>query len=46
MPLTIAVFANNVTNKRAVVGVVSAVFGDYGGYNDPPTVGVEISGEF
>jgi hypothetical protein len=46
LPLTIAVFANNVTNKRAVVGVVSAVFGDYGGYNDPPTVGVEISCEF
>jgi len=46
MPLTIAVFANNVTHKRAVVGVVSAVFGDYGGYNDPPTVDGEISAEF
>jgi iron complex outermembrane receptor protein len=45
-PVTIAVFANNLTDKRTVMGVVSAIFGDYGGYSDPRTIGVEARVDF
>jgi iron complex outermembrane receptor protein len=45
-PITISVFANNLTDKRVVAGVVSAVFGDYGGYTDPRTIGVEARVDF
>ena len=36
----------DMTSEKTITGVVSSPFGDYGGYSDPRTIGVELRAAF